>query len=73
MKDYNIWIDKYNNKIKISDMTTNYIINCMNMIIRSYTPDICTNVFATDWTIKCGDKYLKSFSKELNKRLLRGE
>lgn len=69
-KNYLIWIDKNGTEIKVHKMTDDYITNCMNMIIRSYSPEKYTNTFGREWLIKHGAEYLKVFSRELEKRLM---
>lgn len=68
-KDYSKWETQKGEILLIKDMTTSHIINCMNMITRSYLHQY-TNLPTLDvyWTCSFGQGYLNYFSKELKRR-----
>lgn len=68
-KDYSVWVDKNEVSHNISEMTTTYIKNCMEIICRSYNPSATVRpTLSFEFVQKHGINYLESFSKELMKR-----
>jgi len=75
MKDYNIWVTREGTQLKISEMTTQHLKNCVNMIKRSQFPDYPDRYeFLPEppQQVYCDydryQPYLKPLNKELKKR-----
>jgi len=65
-KDYSIWITKDNRKIKIKDMDTNHIINCLKMLKSKNFFSLKTFNFYMNCNLPNGEMALDLFFREFN-------
>ena len=79
---YEVWIDAYNNKHIVSEMSDDYIKNCLGQIekmsfgLKNTTPSNLTDsemksvdeVGTKAWYVVHGENYRKAFEKELTGR-----
>lgn len=68
MKNYNIWLNKDREKINISDMSETYILNIINMIIRSFLINGNLPKFSEEFVNEHGLMYIIFLVLELKKR-----
>lgn len=68
MKDYRVWINSNRENVNISDMTERYIVNIINMIIRSFLISGSSPVFSEEFVNEHGVMYIIFLVLELKKR-----
>lgn len=67
IKDH-VWIDKYGHTLKVEDMRTPHIWNCIRWLNSQMKPGLGSSIFTEDPDRDLLEEYIAMFKQELKRR-----